>query len=83
MRRTNRRFHDPGDSLRDGTRVRLGQVRQHDHREIELGIAIDGRLEALPRAGVADPGMVSLRGQVPAEPVGIRPAAVELDRRPG
>ena len=56
----------PATPSGEGTGCRLCQVGERDDLEIELGVAIDGRLEALPGAGMSYPPVPTLVGSAPS-----------------
>src|SRR6185437_1026838 len=82
VRRGQSRLHDPGDRHRHRLGQRLLEVIQHDHGEVEIGVALDRGSEALPGPAVTDAAIAPLLGDLPAESVRVRAPAVQADRRP-
>src|SRR4029434_7810074 len=60
---------EPGHVVCDISRIACGQVRQDDHRQLVLHVAVDARVEPLRGAFVFDDGMTVNRLQKPPESV--------------
>src|SRR3954471_15763515 len=56
-----------GKNGRNTFGIRLTLVRQHDDGKAEVGIALEGRVEAAPGAAVSDPPVSPLLEDVPAQ----------------
>src|SRR5690242_18766723 len=82
MRRHEPRLEYPGDAHRHRFGSRLREVVEHDHGQVEVGIALNRRLEALPGAAVPDAPQAALLGDPPTEAVRVGAARVETDGRP-
>src|SRR5918993_2546737 len=66
----------------DPFRVCLTQVQQNNHREVEVGVALQSGMAAEPGATVSDTSVSALLDEAPAESVGVRATVVEPDRGP-
>src|SRR4029077_3939129 len=82
MWRREPRLRHPRDAHRHGFGGRFREVVEHDDRQIEVGIALNRGLEALPRATVPDAPQPALLRDAPPKAVGVSAAVVETDGRP-
>src|SRR5215203_840854 len=82
MRCGQHRLEKARNAHSDPLGVCLRQVQQHDYSQIEVRIALKGRVRSEPLPAVSDSPVTALFDEVPPESVGIRSAVVQTNRSP-